>query len=177
MKEDRLARSFDLSFRYTDNVLPFNSPFDNFIHRIYRTRDKWYYRQYEVSIIYWPTLRDWWKRKTINQTNRQTWWLFMQNCQLSFHLWQHPFSTCVWSFHITNHKLSEFAVTTQIFVPRYSSRLLTIRPHEQGYLATSHHYRSFMVVIMISLFVMVYSSEPICSTCHNFPFLFRLPRT
>ena len=44
----------------------------------------------------------------------------------------------------------------------------------------SHHYRSFMVVIMNLWIVTVYTSAPwkvICSTCHDIPFLFPLPCT
>ena len=42
----------------------------------------------------------------------------------------------------------------------------------------SHHYRSFMTVIMHSWIVTVYPCAPwklICSTYHSFPLLFRLP--
>ena len=50
------------------------------IHRIYRQRtwDKGYYRHCKVSLIPWPTLRGRWWRKTIDQTLRHTWWLFIQ---------------------------------------------------------------------------------------------------
>ena len=56
-----------------------------------------------------------------------------------------------------------------------------IRILEQGYVVSrlkSSLYRSFKVVITNSWIVTVYPSTPlklICSTCHGFLFLFRLP--
>ena len=49
-KEYRLARSFNLSFRYIDDVLSLTSPnFGDLTHRIYPK--KGYYRHCEISLI------------------------------------------------------------------------------------------------------------------------------
>ena len=112
-----LVRSLDLSFRDTDEVLSLNKCqfLGDFIHCIYpqRTWDKEHYRHYEVSLISYPTLRDRWKRKTQDQTKRQSQRLLIPYCQLSFHLWQHPFRTSAWSFHITT--LTLYATACQIY--------------------------------------------------------------
>ena len=50
--ECHLARSFDLSFRYIDDLLSLNNPsFGDLIHRIYPHRDKDYYRHCDFSLV------------------------------------------------------------------------------------------------------------------------------
>ena len=75
-----IARSFDLSFRYRDQILSLNNPrFHKFIHHVYpkeleikdtSTTDACIVKSasYLELHIYMCTLRDQWKRKTTDQT-------------------------------------------------------------------------------------------------------------
>ena len=63
--------------------------------------------------------------------------------------------------------------TTRLLKIRLLDRIMLLRDW-------SHSYKSSMVVIMNSWIFVVFPSapwKPICSTCHSFPILFRLPRT
>ena len=98
-------------------------------------------------------------------------------CKLSVHMWQHPFTTCVWSFILQIICYAKTCCNYPYFL--YRPRLMTIRLQEQGFVAT---------ILMSSLqkfyachhdFFYRYGAS-ICtiigSTCHRFPFLFRLLR-
>ena len=80
--------------------------------------------------------------------------------------------------YLNSYVIAELAVTTQTFC-------IMLDFLQSGFWnrvmlqVWCHHYRSYVVVIMNSWVVTVYSFAPwklICSTCHSFPLLFCLQR-
>ena len=70
--------------------------------------------------------------------------------------------------HHNSYVMTELVVFTQPFRPVLF--FFTISLLEQGYVAQDwrHHYRIFMVVIMIITVYLSTPCEPICSQCHSF---------
>ena len=93
----KLARKFNLSYRYIDDLISFNNKRFKWVHFWYlpqRTHNFWNHRIYFNCFL---------SRSTSHP--RQTWCIWLPYCELSLHVKQYSNSTSLWCLCTSAHSL------------------------------------------------------------------------